>query len=146
MSEEIINLLSLRKPLPKVEFPNGTRHQLYEVDANTERLRREVTADPGNEEKVRAVLRALIPSADDTDWESLTVEDVGNIYSAALRKQVDVMALVESRRKNDDGGRASDPPPAPVTKKPRTPRSSRTTTSRTAARGSGDSTAPATTR
>ena len=129
MADEIIDLVALRVPLPKVRFPNQTVHQLYEVDGQTERLRREVAADPSNEAKVRAVLRVLIPTASDEDWDSVTAEDVGHIYQAAMRKQTDVMALVESRRKNADGGKDAEPA-VPI------PPSSPTTTSRTSRRKS----------
>lgn len=131
--EQIIDLVALRSPLPKIKFPNGRVLQVIEATALTERLRRDVVADPANEEKVRAVLRNLVPDATDDDWETCTVEDVHNIYDAALRKTTATLALVEDRRKNDSAGSVA------TTKKAATRRSSQTMTSSTSAPKSGGS-------
>lgn len=132
MSEEIIDLVALRTPLPKVKFPTGRVLQVMEATALTERLRRELAADPGNEAKVRAVLATVVPDATDEDWEACTGEDVVRIYEVALRKVTQAMAIVEARRKNDDGG-PGDPPTTTRRKKRRSPRSSPTIPSATSA-------------
>lgn len=137
MSDEIVDIVSLRSPLPKIKLPNGRVLPVMEATALTERLRRDVVADPGNEQKVRAVLKNLVPDATDEDWETCTTEDVRNIYDVALRKTTAALALVEDRRKNDDGETGGSPGKR---KKPRTtPPSSPTTTSITSAPKSGKS-------
>lgn len=126
---EVIKLVSLRTPLPKVEFPNGRVLQVIEATALTERLIREMNADR-TEARVRAVLSNLVPDATDEDWESTSTEDAANILNIALRKTTAAMEIVEARRKNDGGGTGAPP----KQKKPRTPRSTPTTTSPTDAR------------
>jgi len=134
---EVIKLVSLRTPLPKVEFPNGRVLQVHDATALTERLIREMNADLGNTEKTMAVLRNLVPEATDADWELLTAEDSAHILDIAMRKIAVALEIVEARRKNGDAGGAAGP-----TKRSR--RSSRTTTSRTSAPASPTTTTSAT--
>jgi len=134
---EVIKLVALRTPLPKVEFPNGRVLQVHDASALTERLIREMNADLGNTEKTMAVLRNLVPDATDADWEVLTAEDASHILDIAMRKIATALEIVGQRRKNVVAGSA-----APATKRSR--RSSRTTTSATSAPASPASTAAAT--
>lgn len=127
---EVIKLVSLRTPLPKVEFPNGRVLQVIEATALTERLIREMNVER-TEARVRAVLSNLVPDATDEDWESTSTEDARNILDIALRKTTAAIEIVEGRRKNDDGETGGSPAKK---KKPRTPRSPQTMTSRTDAR------------
>ena len=129
MDGEVIDLVALRSPLPKVKFASGRVLQVMEATALTERLRREVAADPANEQKVRAVLANIIPDATDEDWESCTSEDVERIYEVALRKTTRALGIVEARRKNGDAGNAE----TVTRRRSRSRRSSPTTTSDTSA-------------
>lgn len=125
MTDVIIKLVTLRRPLPKVEFPNGRVLQVHDATALTERLIREMEADRGNAEKTKAVLRNLVPDATDDDWEAVTGEDAGHILDLALSKTKTALGIVDAQRKNVVAGSVGG-------KKPRASRrSSPTTTSRT---------------
>lgn len=129
MHEEIIDLVALRTPLPKIKFPTGRVLQIMEATALTERLYREHVADPADETKLRAVLTAMVPDATDEDWESCTDEDVQRIAEISAQKRLAAMRIVEARRKNDEAGSGA---PTPM-KTRRSRPSSRTTTSATSA-------------
>jgi hypothetical protein len=99
--DDVVDLVGLAKPLPKVRFPNGTEHQAVPFDAIAYRLRSnaEKLTDP-QERSSRGLelLRRSYPSATDADFTdadfaSLGIEDVETILKICTR-QIDLAYAV----------------------------------------------------
>lgn len=106
--DDVIDLVKLAKPLPRVRFPNGSAHQAVAFDAIAFKLRDEaehVTDPQERSQRGLELLRRCYPSATDKDFASLGTDDVEVILKVCTR-QIDLAIAVG----NASGGARTENP------------------------------------
>src|SRR4051812_7565430 len=115
---EVIDLVAIAKPLPKVRFPNGSEHQLVPFNAVTWKKFRamQATTDPAERGAlVLEVLRCCVPSATDDDVVTLGLREDAEAIIAACTRHVDLAERALGNSESAGGEEAStsrrSPPP-----------------------------------